>query len=631
MSAIAGLVSLIGAPIERTRLERMAEAAAALGPDGQRVWSSGPCGLAHLKLTVTPESVDEIQPLVDTEAQIALVFDGRLDNRAEILRELNGRGDGLKDAGDSHLVLAMYKLYGRNCPERLTGDYALAIWESRDRLLFCARSLLGWRPFLWWTDEATFAFATEIKQLFAAGGIDRAINEGMVGEVLAHSMTHAEETLWKGVYRLPPGYAMTVSQGRTRTWRWHQPPFQEDSPQTEGAYVERFRELFDQSIKSCVRSITPVTSQLSGGLDSSSIVCRAAQLHKKGEIALPVQPISAVFPGRRHDESEWIDMVASKAGITPKRFEPSPYDWSRAIAWTRDTLNLPLRPNAHLMDSTAAQVPGYGSRVLLTGEGGDDWLNGSHSHWADLLHRLKFIQLLREGFGPDGNRSAWSKARRLAGNSVGPWVSTRLRDFAIYSARPGSDLAPWIRPEWAKQIGLAERLRRFNVTPGLDGIAQQQRYQRYLGIRHHVTYDGVLSSMARKGIEVRHPFHDRRLTEFILCLPGNLLRRGAQRKYILRQAMAGVLPEPIRTRMTKATFVTTFVDSIEEYLAARPLHQWSAVSRGWVNADALVVALNENKALQQGGSLSANQAPTPLGPLWFALALDIWMTHAFKP
>src|SRR5581483_9144311 len=371
MSAIAGLISLEGRPIERDRLDRMAEAAELLGPDGAYVWNSGPAGLVYLKLSTTPESINEHQPLVDDEAKLVIAFDGRLDNREDLFRELGTEGAPPKDAGDSALALAMFKLLGERCLDKFVGDYSFAIWDIKERRLFCARSLLGWRPFLWWCDGKTFGFATEIKPIFAGGGIERGINEGMLGEILSLKITHATDTIWKGIYRLLPGTFLTVqSGGSPQIRRWHNGPFPEIRYRSDDQYAEHFRELFDQALKSCLRSTTPVCVQLSGGLDSSSVVCRSAQLYKSGVVDKLVQPVSAVFPGKTHDESNWIDMVAEKTGIQSKRFTPEPYKWDEQIAWAKECLQLPLRPNANLMDTLASKLPGYDSRVLLTGEGG---------------------------------------------------------------------------------------------------------------------------------------------------------------------------------------------------------------------------------------------------------------------
>src|SRR5262249_11715984 len=198
-------------------------------------------------------------------------------------------------------------------------------------------------------------------------------------------------SIWKGIYRLQPGTSLSIKQqGVPCIRRWHEGPFPELKLRSDEEYYECFRELFDQALKACLRSSTPVFVQLSGGLDSSSVVCRAAQLYQKGIVDKLVQPISAVFPGKTHDESDYINMVAEKSGVESKRFVPGIYDWDEHLAWAKDAFHLPLRPNSNLMESLAAKLPEYGSLVLLTGEGGDDWLVGSFSHFPDLLKEGRF-------------------------------------------------------------------------------------------------------------------------------------------------------------------------------------------------------------------------------------------------
>jgi len=629
MSAIAGLVSLEGRPIERDRLGRMAKAAEIFGPDGVYLWNAGSAGFAYLKLSTTPESINEQQPLADDEAQLVIVFDGRLDNREEIFNELDQKTSPPRDAGDGVLALAMYKQFGDRCPEKLVGDYAFAIWNIKERRLFCARSLLGWRPFLWWCDGKTFGFATEVKQLFAGGGIEPAPNEPMLGEILSLKMTHATDTIWKNIYRLQPGTAMSVQQnGTPRIWNWHTGPFPEIKFRSDQEYAERFRELFDQALKAVLRSTTPIFVQLSGGLDSSSVVCRSAELYRKGAVEKLVQPISAVFPGKTHDESKWIDMVGEKSGVQSKRFTPEPYKWDEHIAWAGEHMHLPLRPNANLMDTLASKLPEYGSRVLLTGEGGDDWLVGSFSHYTDLLRQGRVIQLIREGLILNNHGNYLARLRRTAGNSLGPLFNPQLKKMAIYGSQFDEDVPEWIMPEWSTKIGLRERVRPTLDIPGLTNVAQLRRYQRYLSIRHHVIFDNAYHRMASHNIEIRHPLHDRRLTEFILRCPGHMLRRGERKKHILREAMKGILPEGIRQRTTKAAFFDPYVDAMAEYLSTRPVSELAPVKNRWVDGKIITDVFDKNLAAKQKG-LSGGVYPPSLGPLWFAIALDIWMRNSF--
>ena len=175
MSALAGIVRLDRAPVTPDQLAGMTRAMAYIETDGVGSWRHGEAGLLHFKLATTPEAVAEVQPLEDREAGLVVVFDGRLDNREELLRLL-GPASGLElGAGDGAILLQLYRRFGRDCPGHLVGDYSFAIWEPRRHRLFCTRSPLGWRPLLWYADASTFAFATEPRALVEGLALNRCL------------------------------------------------------------------------------------------------------------------------------------------------------------------------------------------------------------------------------------------------------------------------------------------------------------------------------------------------------------------------------------------------------------------------------------------------------------------------
>jgi asparagine synthase (glutamine-hydrolysing) len=452
----------------------------------------------------------------------------------------------------------------------------------------------------------------------------------MLGEVLALRVNHLTETIWKNIYRLLPGSALTIQpHGTPKIWQWHQGPFNEIKFRKDEEYTDRFKELFDQALKSCLRSSTPVFVQLSGGVDSSSVVCRSAELYKKGQVDKLVQPISAVFPGGTHDESNWIDMVAEKTGIQSKRSTPGKYCWQEHIAWAKERSHLPLRPNANLMESLAAKLPENGSRVMLTGEGGDDWLVGSFSHFPDLMRQGRVIQLLREGLILNNHGNYWDKIRRTAGNGLGPWLKPQLKKMAMYGSEYTEDIPKWINPEWSAKIGLKERVEPVHNILGLRSLSQIRRYPRYLAVKHHIIFDNAYHRMSSYNIEIRHPFHDRRLTEFVMACPGRMLRQGERKKFVLREAMKGTLPEGIRNRTTKAAFFDPYVEAMAEYLVDHPVQELAPVKNGWIDGNMMISIFDKNREAKKRG-LKDGVHPPSLGPLWFAMSIDVWMRNSFS-
>ena len=185
MSGIVGIYNLDGAPVERTLLERMTNAISHRGPDGIRHYVDGPVGLGHCMLQTTPESIYERQPLTDDSGALCLTMDGRVDNREELMALLRAEGIWLRDDTDAEIVLKAYERWGTECPGRIIGDFSFAIWDKRQRQLFCARDATGNKPFVYHCNGHRLLFSSELHALFEDSTTPRQPNEGMIGEYLA--------------------------------------------------------------------------------------------------------------------------------------------------------------------------------------------------------------------------------------------------------------------------------------------------------------------------------------------------------------------------------------------------------------------------------------------------------------
>ncbi|MGH9577293.1 MAG: asparagine synthase-related protein, partial [Terriglobales bacterium] len=247
------------------------------GPDGAGIWRAGPVGLAHRMLHSTPESLRETQPLGDESDQFVLVLDGRLDNREELRAAIEAAGGRLRDDTDAELVLKSYECWAEDCPKHLLGDFAFAIWDVRRRRLFCARDPLGNKPFFYRCDGKTLAFASEIQPLFEDPGFLPRVNLKLLGMFLCLDYGDFTETLYQDVCRISAAHSLSVEGGALRKLRyWDVDPDGSLSYSTDAQYSEHFLELFRSSVRAKLRANGAVVAALSGGLDSSSIVCTAA-------------------------------------------------------------------------------------------------------------------------------------------------------------------------------------------------------------------------------------------------------------------------------------------------------------------------------------------------------------------
>ena len=192
MSAIAGILYFHGAPLEPGLIEKLTSAMKRRGPDAQTHWMQASVGLGHCMLRTTPESIEEHQPLFSQDKNLVLVFDGRLDNRDELRRDLIAAGAVLRDHSDAELALQSYAAWGEDCPSRLLGDFAFAVWDARRQRLFCALDHMGARPFYYALDKQFFAFASEEEALLELPGVSRQPNEAMILHMLVPAYQSAD-------------------------------------------------------------------------------------------------------------------------------------------------------------------------------------------------------------------------------------------------------------------------------------------------------------------------------------------------------------------------------------------------------------------------------------------------------
>ena len=629
MSGIAGAILPDGRDLSDALLTRIAEAATPRGFDGISRWHAGPAGMIRFHHATTPEAVGERQPLVGPSGAV-IAFDGRLDNRGELLALLGARGRSLAAAPDVDIALALFETLGDRFLASLVGDWAIAIWQPDSRRLFCARSPMGWRPFLWTYDGRTFGFATEPRALVVGLALERRLNEGAIGEMMSARFVTNTETFWVGIQRLGQGAALALENGRVRHWQWHAGPFENLSHLSEHDHVERFRALFDQALIATTRSATPVAAHLSGGLDSSSIVARLAELTRDGRIAQPIVPVSARFPGEALDESKWSSAVEAHQHVHARVVGRDPYPLDEARAWCAETLQLPLRPNIH--DGFTAGVRrqrANNERVVLTGEGGDDWMAGTFGHLPDMLLRGNLPGLLREALRQFPQETPFVRLRRTGFLAIAPIVSKSYRrQFLHPHLRYNEGMPDWIHPEWAARIGLADRWEQHAPPVDPPGFAQKQRYAIFTYARRHIAHDPVLAFAERHGVEMRHPMHDLRLAHFFMGVPGRMLRRNGEKKHILREAMRGTLPEIVRTRQDKAIFITSLIDVIAERFRECPPQQLLPVRMGWVDGDRIEAMFVPALEWRNAGSTGPLERAR-LGPVWFVVAMDLWLEHAF--
>ena len=630
MSGLAGIYNLNNQPVHPALLNRMIDRIAHRGPDGSGCWLNGPVGMGHVMLQTTPQSLYERQPWLDESETICLTLDGRIDNREDLILSLEAADFHLRTDTDAELMLRAYQRWGEHCPEHVVGDFALVVWDGRYRQLFCARDILGLKPFYYCLQDASFFWASEISPLFEHEAVVRRPNEAMIAEFLSGMVVTNTETLYEGISRLEPAHTLVVRTNRIETRRyWTIEPQRQIDYANDTEYAQHFYELFATSVRCRLRSHKPIGLELSGGLDSSSVVSflqAASQTHPEGHDRF--RTFSLVFPGFPCDERVFIDDVVAQGPfrahhITPET--PSVADFVEDILHSYD---FPDHPNGVMNAPLRAQAQQEGCRVLLTGSGGDEWLTGSFFHYADLLRSLKLRSLFqrlhadRRWYGEESSHSLLSIP--LVQFGLLPLIPQSYRNFG--KRLLGRTNRPdWVSPTLWERAQMQERISLASYNPPGCGHAQQDLFRSTIhgGGIHGIELDERAASYF--GLESRHPFNDRRLIEFALALPEEQRWRDGS-KFILRQAMNGILPRSVRERTDKADFSCIFARTLLTESTAVIFRSLAVASMGWVDEDRI---WTDYQSMADDYRQGNEDYRFHVSPLWMILGVELWWRTIF--
>ncbi|QUL37657.1 asparagine synthase-related protein [Erythrobacter sp. JK5] len=589
MSGICGVWALDGRPVARSDLGAMLAPLERRGPDGTASWFDGPRAFGHTLLATTPEALVERLPLTHADSGCTITADARLDNRDDLLASLN-LATGARTIGDGEMILLAYLRWGRSCPARLRGDFAFAIWDPRDRSLFCARDMVGMRQFLYYyAPGRLFAFATEDRAILAHPHVSGRLNEARIADFLeGFEARDMSSTFHAEVSRLPPAHAL-VLRGEALHISRHstlEPP-EPLRLRGDAAYAEAFKDVFDAAVQTRLRSAGPVGSMLSGGMDSGSVSAVAAQILKRSGSA-PLPTFSAVGSDPACVETRTIAAAMGIDHIAPHRIELAELDSFRS-----DLENLvrgaddPFDANMTLVMAIYLAAQRSGLKVVLDGVGGDTTLDAPDMiAWH--LRRGRLGKAWREAAG---GREFWgeyfeprSTFLRGVRRALVPQSLRQLKPRFLRTER--ADSATLLSPEFAQRIGLHALTREnaaHTTTPQGDGARDRTRrmLHPYISVARE-RYDRVAAAQA---IEPRDPFLDRRVMEFCLALPADQLQRHGWPKFVLRRAMAGLLPDAVARRPGKEHLGWDFTTALMRETLSEPYPANTARLERYSNAE----------------------------------------------
>lgn len=590
MSGIAAIIHFDGAPVAAGGIERMTSSMAFRGPDGTTHWRDGAVALGHCMLRTTPESLEETQPLANEDRSAVLVLDGWVSNWTELRGELVERGVRPRTRSDAELVLRAYETWGEDCVAHIDGDFAFVIWDARRRAAFCGRDRIGNKPLYCRWSNGRLVVASEIHALLTALADPPRLNHGMIAEFLGCEWMSRTETFWQGVDRLVAAHVMTASSNGLQQRRYWSPGGKMVVPcKSEPECEEYYRELLFDEVRRASRSFAPLACEVSGGLDSSAVFVVADALARRGSLLAPaLEGYTMAFD----DDSEANEMVYARAvgshvGRHIAEITPTGLDLDDYRRHARSYRCFPSYPNGTVTNTLRETAAARGSRALLVGIGGDEWLGGSRSHYTDAV-RERDWRGLRTSIAADARAAGWgSAAAWTARHGVYPLLPLRLRLLARRVAgRPltGPDRSTWLSAEM--KATLDEQMRKSRAVPESGTGSVQHRELFDILEEAYSTHARELEDQlaALRGVELRKPLYTARMVDFAFATPGSLRLRGHTNRFLHRQAMRGLLPELVRTRPGKANFMTTFSWSMPG-VGALLQQDWAERAGRWVSCD----------------------------------------------
>lgn len=556
MCGIIGYISKIK-PIDRKLFERMTDILEHRGPDDRGTFYRNKVALGHRRLSIIDLSEKGNQPMHYMNKYV-IVLNGEIYNYLEIKEELAAEGYRFNSKTDTEVVVASYDKWGFECLNRFNGMWAFAIYDIENETLFCSRDRFGIKPFYYAIINDSFVFASEIKAILPLLNDKPTANISRVlDNILYGVFDHTTDTLFEHIYQIKPGHLLFVKSNLEIAIR----SFYDIGSiiQNKNSYNEnvlRLKELFQDSVRLRLRSDVPIGSCLSGGLDSSSIVCVAARLMKENG-GIRHDTISSCYNTQDelvYDEQEYIDVVVEEAQTNSHKIFPSISHFfqnlDKIVYYQDEPVGaISLEPQFNVFNAAKE----LGLTVMLDGQGADEHLGGYSQFYSvkirDDLKKLNLFQALKElkAF------SSMHSDSEIYGTKGLIWFAVRdlLPPFVernIIKLTTSREEFEWLNIAYDSRI--IEEIRRF---ANFDDYTKKSLKYGLVQLLHYEDRNSMAHS-----IEGRLPFLDYRLVEHVVSLPANQKLLNGITKRILRDSMNGILPEKIRTRKTKLGFAVPY-------------------------------------------------------------------------
>ncbi len=580
MCGIAGSFQMHGGPVDRVRLRQMIGTIRYRGPDDMGIYCHGPVGLAHARLSII-DLAGGHQPMSIAQDSLWITFNGELFNYIELRNELIAKGHRFTSSSDTEVLLHLYQEEGERCVERLNGQWAFAIWDALKKTLFLSRDRFGVRPLYYTQVNGEFLFASEVKALLTCPEVPCAIDLAGLDQLFTFWTTIPPRTAFRGINQLPPGHSMIVQDGHitiTPYWTLDLTARAEHRSEPESQLAEELLALLQDATRIRLRADVPVGAYLSGGIDSTVV----AALAKIGA-GERLRTFSVTFESSDIDESRFQHEASSFLETSHSAIQCRHEDIVRVfsdVIWHTEQPILRTAPTPLYLLSKL--VGDSGVKVVLTGEGADELFGG-----YDIFKETK----IRQFWG----RRPGSMWRPLLLKRLYPYLPgiqrqslEYLKHFFHVTPQELSDpffshLPRWELTAKSKQFFSASTRAELATIDALSSLLRdlpsgfptwppftkaEFLEARYLLPGYILSAQGDRVAMAH-AIEGRYPFLDHRVASFAARLPARLKMKVLDQKYLLKQAVKGLIPESIRTRAKqpyRAPDAISFLGGNDEFI-----------------------------------------------------------------
>lgn len=615
MSAITGIFMRNGKNVDPELMKKMNDKLSHRGPDGSDIWCEGPIGLGHQMLWTTPESLHEQLPY--EENGLIITADARIDNRDELSKELDIKDE--ENVSDSYFILKSYEKWGEECPDKLLGDFAFAIWDKAQEKLFCARDHMGVKPFYYYLDDDMFVFGTEIKALFCVEGVPYKLNERKVAIYLMKDTSDKEITFYKDILSLASANLLILTSQNIHMGKyWKLDPELCIKMDSENEYVNAFLEIFTESVKCRSRSYFPIGAELSGGLDSSSIVCMLKKIINKNTNLETINTFSRVFDETPEcDERHYTKNIVNYSEIKHHPINVdniSPLDNIEMVLWHQDQ---PFStPHMTKQIRSYQEMNKKNIRILLSGQGGDEIVSIGKNYLKELFVTFQWKKLIKEmkGHSKNYNKQIYNLLlEKVIFPSVPYKFRKKMRVFI------GKDVDSILNP------GFLEKLMINDNNYDLDRLnkitSKEYHYHSLNSAYAENTLEVIDRNVASFDIEARYPFYDKRLVEFCYALPTEMKLKFGWGKYILRLAMENILPVEIQWRNSKTDLSPSYEKNFllfEKDTLKRLIYNENQLISDYINLEKFKDILNKR----------ASEGEQDLFDVWLVVLLDLWLKYA---